>query len=973
MSIKLRVAGSWLDVSAIKLRVADTWKDVTGAYLKDSTGSWKSLFSGGSTPRIQTRVTLSVSNTTFSSTNPPVLTGTFYHWTNADSFSYNFQSSADGSTWSDCTATMFFHPNASNPSYGASATVTAEIRNTDLQATTTYFRFVVTGINSTVSPSKTKTSISDNVSINTYPPNTPTGLQQSSLYTGYTNIGMIWNLQSDADSFDYYVSTTNVLPPGVSPTGSVAGGPNTAGLLNYTVMGSTTPTTYYFWVRAVNTAGVSSWTSSVSGIADAQAFATPEPPTGFSVSSTYPYFILSWNNVSGLTYDVFWSVGDAPENSANPGDGTFYGVTSPYTYPISFSAGYVGSFYVRAVKETFRSTWTGPQSATMSSPPIPVQNSKPSTPSGSGQYGTSVSKGSAGTYSNASSITTTLEYIIGSNTPSSGTESSSSNTLSSPHTVDQPDFTHQSNRFYTVDTVVGTNGKTYYYYSDSSVTAYINSISDNFNRANSNGLNQTSSGLYYTASLSNYASQWYVTSNAAWSSQSVSSDSPSNPLGAVEAGGRGTVNASLSYIGGGGYGIAFWVTAANSWWAASTYYAIESSSGTQCLGTGGTNTTGCPSVGTSVGNACNCTSNVVSAYTCDVYAGSDTVCPSFGNNPGDYCRCDSTSTSYYACTGSSQGPVSSCTNSNNQTSGGVCNCTASTSTSYACNSAGGSNYTGWPAAGDGPGDACNRTSVTVAATPSTCSVPYSGASSCVQNGQNEGQGCGTCTPSSSSTTTYGCTGSVSGRSACGGTAGGVYNASTVGVRCGTCNGSYPNYSYSVVAATTTTTTTYSGNTRSPSDPGYTTYSWDTRSSSGTSTTTYTYNTRSNSLTVVSGYDLYKRANTQTNTTNYSWNTIISTAGSYYNTYLKVNQSNGSSVINQGSLNIASSSTSFQNAGSISLQTSGNSIAVSAMGSTLNVTGSAPSNYSSKIGVGVIKMKTPSNEASYIDNFSASIS
>lgn len=599
----------------------------------------------------------------------------------------------------------------------------------------------------------------------------------------------------------------------------------------------------------------------------------------------------------------------------------------------------------------------------------PTQITAPTKGSGTGKFGTAINIGSPGTYSNALNVDTRFVYISSATAPSNGTTTNLSNNQAHPHPVDQADFTHVSNRYYTQDDVTALDGTTHYYYYSQGITCYVDDISDTFDRSNSSGgLGTTSTGLLYDSNRSNYVNTWAVLSNKAYSSQSVSSNSPSNPMQAIEAGGRAEILGGLSYPNnGGGYGIAFWVTAANSWWAASTYYNQSSTSGTYCAGTGGTNRTGCPSIGTNVGDACGCTTAAGSEYVCSTWAGIDTNCPSggFGTGPGQYCNCTDYSTSYYACTQAGS-TGTSCTNSSNQTPGGVCNCTASTS--YGCSASGGSNTTGCPPVGNNPGDACECSSVYTPAVPSTCSDGFTDYSFCPAFGSNEGQRCSASCTSTTTTTGYDCNTSVSSRAACGSYTS-TYNVSTVGTRCSSCEGSPGSYSYKVVGPVTSTT--YAGTLRSASSPAYTTYSWNTRTS--TPTTTYSWSTRSNSLTTVTGKQWYTRDTSPTNYTDYSWNTIVSTAGTAYKSYIDISQSNGSSVVSQASLEVASSTSGYVNIPRLSMFTAGNSIYVSAyngstqIGNTLSTSGSKPTAGAGGVSVGLIKMRTPYNEAPYVDD------
>lgn len=499
----------------------------------------------------------------------------------------------------------------------------------------------------------------------------------------------------------------------------------------------------------------------------------------------------------------------------------------------------------------------------------PVQTVAPIKGSGTGEFGTSIDIGSPGTYTGALNVDTRLVYVSSAAVPESGTTIDVSNNQAHPHTVDQADFTYVSNRYYTQDDVTAADGATHYYYYSQGIKCYVDDMSDNFDRSNaSGGLGTTSTGLLYDSNRSNYVSTWAVLNNKAYSSQSVSSNSPSNPMQAIEAGGRYDIIGGLNYPNnGGGYGIAFWVTSANSWWAASTYYNQVTSGGTSlsCTGAGGSGS--------------SCTN---------------------GSNIGDQCGC------YIS------------------------------STSYACNQpgAGSPNTTGCPTSSDGPGGVCNCSSSTVTI-PSTCSDSFSGLSFCPSAGSQPGTRCSAgCTAS----TTYFCGDYVTNRTFCGSTGTLPYDASDVGLRCGPCEGVPGAYYYTVIQSSST----YSGTLWSEPD-SYTEYSWSTRTSTPTNT--------------------------------YSWNTIVqtSTASTTYSSYIKVNKSDGSSVSEQGSVEVASSTSAYTNIPNLVLVTSGNSILVSAfnggtqIGNTLSLTGTAPSSSTSGVAAGVIKMATPYNEAGYVDN------
>lgn len=627
--------------------------------------------------------------------------------------------------------------------------------------------------------------------------------------------------------------------------------------------------TNIFQFKVIATESATGLTASL--VADTTIYA-PENITVTLVSKTYNSVNISWNaSANAQKYLIYSKPNSAPSFTESHyvkvisgTSTTISGLSSNSTYDFMVIP-------ITGVSNTYRGYLGNPaylNDITTEQVTAPTQTVAPTKGAGNGKFGTLVYKGSPGTYTNALNVDTRLVYLNSATTPSNSTTTDLAiASVSSPHTVNQADFTHVSRRFYTQDDVTALDGTTHYYYYSQAITAYVDDMSDTFDRANAGGgLGTTSTGLQYDANRSNYVSTWAILSNKAYSSQSVSSNSISNPMQAIEAGGRYDIIGGLDYPNnGGGYGIAFWVTSANSWWAASTYYNQVTSGGTSltCTGAG------------SSGSSCT-----------------------NGSNVGDKCGC------YIS------------------------------STTYACNQTGGTNTTGCPTSGDGAGGVCNCSS-SVINVPSTCSDNFSGASSCPAYGNNEGQRCSSgCTAS----TTYFCGSYVTNRTFCGQTGTVPYGPEDVGLRCGACEGVAGAYYYTVIQSSST----YSGTLWSASD-SYTEYSWSTRTSTPTNT--------------------------------YSWNTIVetSTASTTYSSYVKVNKSDGSSVSEQGSLEVASSQSGYTNIPRLVLVTSGNSILVSAfngatqIGNTLSVTGTAPSSSVSGSAAGIIKMRTPYNEAGYVDN------
>lgn len=125
-------------------------------YRLNSNGTLARVF-GSDGPTIQDTVRISKSGDYHNSTYPVTLTGTKYHFDDADSFSYRFFSSPTGSDpWLPITPAT----TTSNPATGSFSTVTYQLVDADFTSSTMYFQFRYTGTDTTVSPNLSTTSAS---------------------------------------------------------------------------------------------------------------------------------------------------------------------------------------------------------------------------------------------------------------------------------------------------------------------------------------------------------------------------------------------------------------------------------------------------------------------------------------------------------------------------------------------------------------------------------------------------------------------------------------------------------------------------------------------------------------------------------------------------------------------------------------------------------------------------------------------
>ena len=95
-------------------------------------------------------------------------------------------------------------------------------------------------------------------------PTSPTtgGVSKTNITFGWTASGTPSSSQDAHSGYEYYTSTTSTAPTaGTAATGSVA---SNVVSVSFTYIASTSPSTQYFWVRAINKDAKSAWTTAVS-------------------------------------------------------------------------------------------------------------------------------------------------------------------------------------------------------------------------------------------------------------------------------------------------------------------------------------------------------------------------------------------------------------------------------------------------------------------------------------------------------------------------------------------------------------------------------------------------------------------------------------------------------------------------------------------------------------------------------------
>ncbi len=317
MAIRVKTGiNTWSSVSEIRVKTGiNTWSDVIRGRVQTALNVWSDFFTATITPSIASTVTISRNNATY----PSTLTGTNFYWTNSTSLTYVFQKSSDNSSWSNIGSAT----SIANPSSGSSNTVTYALTLADMPAFTSYYRFVVTALNSTYSTSAVSTSSSVSVNqpapINTVPPTiTPsTGTVGVTQYS--VNSNGTWD-PVDADGVYDYLWQSFDTPTYVSA-------PGTNNLSTYTPPSDFLTLGYLSPIRCRVTAANASGSTSAFSSNTATVLGAALTPTFGANTSTAGGFTGSVTNYNA---SYTWGI------STNSGSVSF-GTPSGSTYPFTVS------------------------------------------------------------------------------------------------------------------------------------------------------------------------------------------------------------------------------------------------------------------------------------------------------------------------------------------------------------------------------------------------------------------------------------------------------------------------------------------------------------------------------------------------------------------------------------------------------------------------------------------------------------
>lgn len=224
------------------------------------------------------------------------------------------------------------------------------------------------------------------------------------------------------------------------------------------------------------------------------AVLTPPTISSVTVGNQGGPVTVNYAGGSGPFYQAYWyGSATAPTGQITPdASGSSSSSLTDSTGPSTTSTQYM---YVRSVSDQFEvsvgpsslaSSWSAGVAFNMISTAV-TQSTTPSATATSNGSTTTVKyldsiTWSGGTYTNASSVTSVLLYSTNSdNLVSSGGNTNSSFRSTSPYAIQTSDPLGTPYKFAVRDTVVGTNGTTYYFYSNQITSANADAVAFSYN------------------------------------------------------------------------------------------------------------------------------------------------------------------------------------------------------------------------------------------------------------------------------------------------------------------------------------------------------------------------------------------------------------------------------------------------------------------------------------------------------------
>ena len=142
MALHIKKSTGWTEASGFYVKKPSGWTVIKKGFVKKATG-WKQFWPLAG-PNIDSPLEISRSSATW----PSTLTGKNYHWENADTLTYKFQSSLTDTTDDGAWTDLMSYTTILNPLLGSSNTKTFSITSANFSTTvrSKWFRFVVKAV-----------------------------------------------------------------------------------------------------------------------------------------------------------------------------------------------------------------------------------------------------------------------------------------------------------------------------------------------------------------------------------------------------------------------------------------------------------------------------------------------------------------------------------------------------------------------------------------------------------------------------------------------------------------------------------------------------------------------------------------------------------------------------------------------------------------------------------------------------------